>query len=171
MPLLLLSTSSPCIVNVASQSGLLRIFPADSLLKHQISNSSISLNELNELMNKFVTDVENGVHKQEGWPNTCYGMSKCGVIALTKIMAKLYPSIHINCCCPGYCDTDMTSHKGIYLSNYLSMYVFIYVCIYLSIYLYSYIFPYFFIYLIQYLHSYLITYLIIYLIIYLISIL
>ena len=22
------------------------------------------------------------------------------------------PGIRVNCCCPGYCDTDMTSHRG-----------------------------------------------------------
>ena len=39
-------------------------------------------------------------------------MSKLAVIAATRVLAREHPSIKVNCCCPGYCDTDMTSHKG-----------------------------------------------------------
>ena len=33
---------------------------------------------------------------------------------MTKVWAREEASnrIKVNCCCPGYCDTDMTSHKG-----------------------------------------------------------
>ena len=41
-------------------------------------------------------------------------MSKLAVIAATRIWARdeAVNGIKVNCCCPGYCDTDMTSHKG-----------------------------------------------------------
>ena len=34
------------------------------------------------------------------------------VIAATKVHARQYPQLRVNACCPGYCDTDMTSHRG-----------------------------------------------------------
>ena len=34
------------------------------------------------------------------------------MIALTKVLARDEPSIMINCCCPGFCATDMSSHRG-----------------------------------------------------------
>lgn len=37
------------------------------------------------MMKKFVEDVEQGRHESEGWPNTCYGMSKLGLIAYTNV--------------------------------------------------------------------------------------
>jgi carbonyl reductase 1 len=40
------------------------------------------------------------------------GMSKLGVIAATKVFAREEPSISVNSCCPGYCNTDMTSNMG-----------------------------------------------------------
>ena len=40
------------------------------------------------------------------------GFSKLAVIAATKVLARQYPSLCVNAICPGYCDTDMTSHKG-----------------------------------------------------------
>ena len=39
-------------------------------------------------------------------------MSKLGVIAMTKILAREERDIQINACCPGYCKTDMSGQKG-----------------------------------------------------------
>lgn len=37
------------------------------------------------MMEAFVGDVNSGQHAAKGWPNTCYGMSKLGIIAYTKV--------------------------------------------------------------------------------------
>jgi carbonyl reductase 1 len=39
-------------------------------------------------------------------------MSKLFLIAYTKILAKENADLQINCCCPGYVATDMSSHRG-----------------------------------------------------------
>ena len=53
-------------------------------------------------------------HSERGWGNSNYGFSKLSVIAMTKVWAREESKngIAVNCCCPGYCDTGMTSHKG-----------------------------------------------------------
>ena len=58
-------------------------------------------------------DVVGGIHSKKGWGNSNYGMSKLALIAVTKIWAceEARNGIQVNCCCPGYCDTDMTSHN------------------------------------------------------------
>ena len=63
-------------------------------------------------MSMFVADVEAGMHAQHGWPNTCYGMSKLGLIALTRVLARDEPKIAVNSCDPGYCATDQNNHQG-----------------------------------------------------------
>jgi carbonyl reductase 1 len=108
---LLRKSQSPRIVNVASMAGHLRILPTTER-KATFSSDTLQTEELESLIREFVTDVENGVHSRNGWPNTCYGMSKLGVIALTKILSRDEPSIMVNACCPGYCSTDMSSNKG-----------------------------------------------------------
>lgn len=108
---LLRKSSSPRIVNVASMSGHLRIIPSEKR-KAMFTSSLLKVHELESLMHQFVSDVQRGVHSNNGWPNTCYGTSKLGLIALTKVLAREEPSIMVNACCPGYCDTDMTSGKG-----------------------------------------------------------
>lgn len=110
MPLLQKSSSAR-IVNVASQAGSLRILKS-SQKKAEFTDPSLAIDRLNELMNEFIEDVESKTHSTKGWPGTTYGMSKLGVIALTKILARENPSMLINCCCPGYCATNMSSYGG-----------------------------------------------------------
>lgn len=110
LPLLKKSTGAR-IVNVASMAGHLKILPSKPLWE-MFTSSSLTVDTLKGLMSKFILDVEAGRHAAEGWPNTCYGMSKLGLIAYTKVLARLEPTVSVNCCCPGYCATDMSSHRG-----------------------------------------------------------
>lgn len=41
--------------------------------------------KLSSMMTEFVGDVKGGRHREGGWPNTCYGMSKLGLIAYTNV--------------------------------------------------------------------------------------
>lgn len=108
---LLRKGDDPRLVNVASMSGRLRQVSPD--LQEKFSDPNLTMEQLQELIKKFERDVQNGVHSQEGWSNTNYGISKLGVIAATRIWARdEAPTISVNCCCPGYCATDMSSHQG-----------------------------------------------------------
>jgi carbonyl reductase 1 len=113
---LLRRSEQPRIVNMASQSGHLKIVK-DEALKERFVNCP-TVEELEGLIYAYIKDVQDGVHEQKGWPSSNYGMSKLGVIAMTRIMAareeQLHPgsAMRINCCCPGHCSTDMSSHTG-----------------------------------------------------------
>lgn len=110
LPLLRKSQSAK-IVNVASMAGHLRILNANPNLKRAFAEAS-SVADLNTLARSFVDDVKAGSHAARGFPNSCYGMSKLCLVAFTKIMAKLEPEMQVNCCCPGYVATSMSSFKG-----------------------------------------------------------
>lgn len=99
------------IINVASMAGKLSQLQSTTL-QNKFSDPLLTKNELIKMMNQFEADVHNGEHLENGWSNSNYGMSKLAVIAYTKVLAREHETIKINCCCPGYCDTDMTSHKG-----------------------------------------------------------
>lgn len=104
-------SSSPTIVNIASQAGHLRILPSQER-QNFFKSLNLTMSDLVHAMNQFVNDVKAGTHVENGWPNSCYGTSKLGVIAMTKILARENPDMVINCCCPGFCQTDMSSHRG-----------------------------------------------------------
>ena len=110
LPLLRKSTAAR-IVNIASFTGHLKILRNEGL-KAKFTSPTLKVEELESLMREFVTDVEAGTHINNGWPDSCYGMSKLGVIALTKVIAREERMILVNACCPGNCATDMTSMRG-----------------------------------------------------------
>lgn len=109
MPLLRKS-SDPRLVNVASMAG--RLGQVSEELQARFSDETLTIDQLNALMEEFARDVQEGVHGEKGWSNSNYGISKLGVIAATRIWARQEDRVQVNSCCPGYCDTDMTSHKG-----------------------------------------------------------
>ena len=62
--------------------------------------------ELSKLTMQFVKDANDGTHAEQGWPNTFYGLSKVGVIAMPWVLARQHPEMMINSVDPGYCKTD-----------------------------------------------------------------
>ena len=103
------------IVSVASMAGHLSQLRSPELQQiFHSANENLTKNQLFELVEKFQFDVLHGRHRQEGWGDSNYGFSKLALIAITKIWAREEASngIAVNCCCPGYCATDMSSHRG-----------------------------------------------------------
>jgi len=65
----------------------------------------------------FIKYAKEGTHQKHGYPDSTYRVSKAAEIALTmiqhrQILKDSRKDIVINACCPGYVNTDMTSHKG-----------------------------------------------------------
>ena len=106
---LLRKSSSPRIINVASAAGRLR---GSQALQDKVTSPDLTVEALEELMRAFVRDAEAGEHVANGWPNTCYGVSKLGLIALTRVLARDEPSIMVNAVDPGWCKTDQNLMQG-----------------------------------------------------------
>jgi len=110
LPILSKSPVGGRCVNVCSEAGHLKIVSPE--LQQQFASSSLTVAQLDDLMKKFVSDVRAGDYKQKGWPQSMYGTSKLGAVALTKVYARTVPSVLSLACCPGYVKTDMSSQKG-----------------------------------------------------------
>lgn len=108
---LLHQSSSPRIVNIASAAGRLSILKSKEKIS-MFTSDTLQIEQLSDLMRQFMLDVKLGRHIEQGWPNTCYGMSKLGLIALTKILARNEPHIFVNSVDPGYCATDQNANRG-----------------------------------------------------------
>jgi carbonyl reductase 1 len=111
MPLLELS-QQPRIINIASSAGRLAILRSQEKVD-MFTDPNLQISQLDEHMKAFVSAVEDSVHADQGWPNTCYGMSKLGIIALTKILARDHPTMRVNSVDPGYCATDQNNNQGV----------------------------------------------------------
>jgi carbonyl reductase 1 len=108
---LLQKSSSPKIINIASNAGRLAILKSREKVA-LFTDPTLTTDKLEQHMLDFVKAAETGMHAKKGWANTCYGMSKLGIIAFTKILARDYPEIMVNSVDPGYCATDQNNMQG-----------------------------------------------------------
>nr|XP_010954826.1 carbonyl reductase [NADPH] 1 [Camelus bactrianus] len=106
------------VVNVSSSVSVMALKNCSPELQEKFRSETITEDELVGLMNKFVEDTKNGVHKKAGWPDTAYGVTKIGVTVLSRIHARKLSEqrrgdrILLNACCPGWVRTDMAGPKA-----------------------------------------------------------
>lgn len=104
------------IVNICSQVGIM----GDKYTKKELIDKFASPDFTVEDVDNFVEEYKRLAHENRvnegGYPTTSYGVSKTAEIALSMVQARdrelNSKGITVNACCPGYVDTDMTSHKG-----------------------------------------------------------
>ncbi|CAA0816400.1 NAD(P)-binding Rossmann-fold superfamily protein [Striga hermonthica] len=112
------------IVNLSSRLGRLngrrnRIENVE-LRKKLEDDESLTEELIDETMKTFVEQVKDGTWVEGGWPHvfTDYSLSKLGVNTYTRLMARVFADraegekIYINCYCPGWVRTAMTSWAG-----------------------------------------------------------
>jgi carbonyl reductase 1 len=70
-----------------------------------------SVADIDALANAYLSDMAAGPGTQEraGWGTGArsYKVSKALINTLTVVLAQQHPNVLINCCCPGWCNTDM----------------------------------------------------------------
>ncbi|XP_066301436.1 carbonyl reductase [NADPH] 1-like [Branchiostoma lanceolatum] len=105
------------VVNVSSQVSQMAMKKCSAELQARFRDRSIQEEELVTLLNKFIETAKAGKHKENGFSDSAYGMSKIGVTVLTFIQAREMEKdsredILVNCLCPGWCKTDMAGDKA-----------------------------------------------------------
>lgn len=111
-----LSTSSgkiSRIVNVSSTACQLNNY--DQKIQDRF-HAVKSVQDVDALAGQYVQAVKAGGSAQEdagfGSPPKSYQVSKALINALTVVLARENPDVMINCCCPGWVDTDMGHQVG-----------------------------------------------------------
>ena len=103
----LLPLLSPRAVVVMVSSGMGELSCVSKELQTRFLAPDLDIPALSALMRSFVDDVAAGRHGQRGWPSSAYRVSKVGLNALTRILARQHPAMRINAVCPGWVATDM----------------------------------------------------------------
>lgn len=112
---LLQSSSAGRIVNVSSDSGLLRLISNQEVRMELDDMGNLTEERLDELLGKFLKDFEAGALEAHGWPtgSAAYKVSKAAMNAYSRILARTHPALRVNCASPGYVMTDMTRNSGV----------------------------------------------------------
>lgn len=118
LPLLQLSNSWR-IVNVSSIIGQLKLIPNDSIKQELSEVDGLTEERLVELSNCFLKDFKGDLLETNGWPTVAaaYKVSKLLVNAYTRILAKKYHNVCINCVNPGFVKTDLNWSTGLYTTE------------------------------------------------------
>eukprot|EP01095_Lingulamoeba_sp_RSL-Kostka_P014603 TRINITY_DN6424_c1_g2_i2.p1 TRINITY_DN6424_c1_g2~~TRINITY_DN6424_c1_g2_i2.p1 ORF type:complete len:270 (-),score=94.97 TRINITY_DN6424_c1_g2_i2:283-1092(-) len=98
------------IVNVSSMTS--NLSKVSEALRDRFNDPNNTIESVTNLMNEFIGHVKNNTYSENGWPKQTYAVSKMGVTAVTKVLARENPNIQINCCCPGWVRTDMAGDKA-----------------------------------------------------------
>ena len=73
------------MINVASMCG--RLSQVSQQFQNQLQHAS-SVDDVTDVMNKFVSAAQEGKQKEAGFSNSAYGMSKLGIIAAGRVHAE-----------------------------------------------------------------------------------
>ncbi|KAM7256468.1 hypothetical protein ACFE04_012209 [Oxalis oulophora] len=122
-------SSNATIVNVSSLWGELKLsgsvllsfkadltdrFPNESIRNGLRNLETLTEDKNDEILKKFLHDFKENAIEANGWSMMLpsYSISKAVLNAYTRILAKRYPDMRINCVHPGYVDTDLNWHTG-----------------------------------------------------------
>jgi NAD(P)-dependent dehydrogenase (short-subunit alcohol dehydrogenase family) len=105
--LLALCAQNANIVMVSSGLGELSCLSHE--LQAKFSDPLLTREELVALVRSFVREVERGQHAQAGWPSSAYRVSKVGLNAFARLLARELgeSGMRVNAVCPGWVRTDM----------------------------------------------------------------
>ena len=94
---------------VLVSSGMGELSCLGPALRRELSREDLTRAELDALLRGFVDAVARGDHTRQGWPSSAYRVSKAGMNALARILARELAArdVRVNAVCPGWVRTDM----------------------------------------------------------------
>ncbi|XP_073283133.1 short-chain dehydrogenase/reductase 2b-like [Primulina huaijiensis] len=114
LPLLELSTTGARIVNVSSLRSELKRIPNEQRRQVLGDLDNLTDEKIDVILQKFLQDVQKDALEANGWQKMlpAYSISKATLNAYTRLLAKKYPNMCINCVHPGYVKTNINWNTG-----------------------------------------------------------
>lgn len=89
--------------------------PSEDLRNELGDVQTLTEDKLDTIVERFKHDLKENALEAGGWSLMlpAYSISKCALNAYTRVLAKKYPNMYINCVHPGYVNTDINWHTGV----------------------------------------------------------
>ena len=77
--------------------------------------NNLTEEKIDDVVKEFLKDYKDEKLEANGWPIIfpSYIISKAALNAYTRVVAKKFPTILVNCVCPGYVKTNINDNTGI----------------------------------------------------------
>ncbi|XP_076935119.1 short-chain dehydrogenase/reductase 1-like [Bidens hawaiensis] len=113
LPLLQLS-NSPRIVNMSSNRGELQWINNETVKAELSDIDNLTEEKIDGIIQQFLRDFKADKLSENGWPLmlAAYTVSKIAVSTYTRLLARKYDNILVNCVHPGYVKTDLSGFTG-----------------------------------------------------------
>ncbi|KAG5578332.1 hypothetical protein H5410_058466 [Solanum commersonii] len=111
---LLQNSPSPRIVNVSSRRGALNLVPNEERRNELGDIENLTEEKIDRILQNFLHDLKQDALEVNGWQmiGPAYCISKLSLNAYTRVVARKYLKMCINCVHPGFVNTDITWHTG-----------------------------------------------------------
>ena len=105
------STPNARIVNVSSTASSLSNYPSATASRFR---SATSISDVDALAQEYINSMKTSSQESAGFgaPPKSYQVSKALMNALTVVLARENKGVLVNCCCPGWVDSDMGNQIG-----------------------------------------------------------
>lgn len=100
--------------NFVSLCVLLQRIPNEQRRTELGDIETLTEEKIDRILEQFLHDLKHGALEANGWQKMlpAYSISKATLNAYTRVLAKKYPQMYINCVHPGYVNTDINWHTG-----------------------------------------------------------
>ncbi|XP_049387940.1 salutaridine reductase-like [Solanum stenotomum] len=107
---LLQNSPSPRIVNVSSRRGALNRMPNEERRKELGDIENLTEDKIDEILQNFLHDLKQDSLEVNGWQMMlpAYSISKLSLNAYTRVLARKYLKMCINCVHPGISDCSLS---------------------------------------------------------------
>jgi NAD(P)-dependent dehydrogenase (short-subunit alcohol dehydrogenase family) len=110
LPMLLRSPVGGQVLSTSSGNGTRAMGFMSEDHRLNLMDTNLNVASLQEILGQLVEGLKDPNNKYHCIPQVGYGLSKMGVNCLTQVLSRQHPTLRINACSPGFCNTDMCAN-------------------------------------------------------------
>lgn len=109
-PLLLRNSEGSQVLSTSSGQGTRTMGLLSESDRQMLLDPALDESQLRAVMKELVEGLQDADNKYHSIPQVGYGFSKLALNCITQVWSRKYPTVRVNACSPGFCNTDMCAN-------------------------------------------------------------